>query len=177
MAKRDLLKLLKGFFSEYQAKRKEIIQDVFGSVQAGDKNPFFLSRCRSNFNGLSLQLSIDWSEIESAIKAMPNNGRSLSLKDRKVTISHLNLRISKLEADLEEIFPKSSYYRRMGAGPDARDALVEWWIKLQRQVDGPIGPTGFLLSLSNPKEQQAHKKLRISDFVNKDAKFRPHDPY
>jgi len=181
LKKSDLLKLAKGFFDEYRAERQKSIQRVFGDVRDGQVNPLSQltesgSMRHPQMGTVSFLGGITWAEIEAAIKALPRDGGSLSLSDREKSLSLLDSRIAKLQSELDEIFPKSSQFRRMGLSGDARDKLVAHWCKLQKRIDAPCSPTGYDLTLSSAAEQIAHAELKISDFINENAEFRPHDP-
>lgn len=179
--KKDMLRFAKIFYDKYKAERAEVIRRAFLYAR-GNHDPFsgLLKSSYINVPGVgstSFFGFLAWDEIEAAIKAGPEDPASLSEKDRIKAIEHITKRTAELQMELEVIFPKESRFRGSGIiGGDFRQVFVQHWIAIQKKNNAGCGPLGSDLKYSKPAEQEAHRRLGIHSFVNKDAQFRPNDP-
>jgi len=172
-AKGELIKIAKQFYDEYQTERTQKIQAALKGC-AEHENPFKRLTSQGDLHGhffgtLDFHGFLGWPEIEAAIQSMPKD-ETITAKDRKSALAHIEKRIMELEIELEKIWPK--------VGPlQAVDEFVRGWIKIQKQVDSAVGPYGTALKYSSEPEKVAHVKLGIDSFINSKALFRPNDPY
>ena len=182
-SKPELLDAAKKWFSDYQDRRIKIIQAAVLNADTTGRNPFSVLMQNGALNCLGVGTqkffgSLTWVEIESSIKRL-DESTLMTKKEREQAIKHAEKKLNVLKAELENLFPKNhNRFRRSGAkGSDIRAELIDLWVKVQKQCDAAVDPTGRALKYSTPQEQAAHKKLGIDAFVDPLAKFRPYDFY
>ena len=177
--KSELLKVARKWFQEIQDQRIKILQDAISSAGIKGKNPFLNLTQHGNLSSFAVGTRnffgfLSWPEVESAIGRLSDDEKALSQRDRGKALDHIDKRLRGLEAELEEIYPKNSRFRRAGAvGGDLRGELISIWLRIQKQCNAPCGPTGEALKYSNPKEQGVYELLKIGQFLNPDADFQP----
>lgn len=171
--KQELLGIAKNWFQELQELRISKIQTAVITSGNKGRNPFLNLAQQSKVNPLGYSLT--WPEIESAIKRI-DDSKALKIKDREKTLNHIESRLSLLNQELLNLYPKSSRFRQTGAkDSDIRSELLLVWTKVQRQVDAPCGPTGKILASSTIKEQEAYGLFKIDQFIDPTANFRPYE--
>jgi hypothetical protein len=169
MAKKDLLKQLRGFWEGYEAHRIEALAR-FLSVHRKTVNadPFRFIQTDPN-----VKPRLPWEDIEAAVNTIDfSDGVSDAMREKE--LRKIRERLEVLKKRIADFRPPHFFCFKDGRVEcDIREEFVDYWREKQARVNGPINPQGLLVWEGPEEEGRAWLKLIGKDSINPHA---PHSP-
>ena len=157
----------------YADHRIDVIEKAFFKNYTGGSP---LKYVRNNNLNLALNIilppRIELDEFLEAYRRAPKP-KGITKVKRAKAIEKIEGKISKLEAEIDQLFPKIFRDRNR---TDVRENFLKSWIDTQGKINAPAGPRGFCLTYSQPNEREAWKQLKIGDFIDRKNGKDPYDP-
>ncbi|MFO7976088.1 MAG: hypothetical protein R6V12_15805 [Candidatus Hydrogenedentota bacterium] len=168
--------LRRAFESHEEARIISLARVLRGYVYPGKPSSFFGDPMFSeNPHNRRAPASITWQDLEKAIQAMEFNPGALPRKEREKRISQLKAEKQRIEAEIEENRAPWLRTKKDGIGTiDIRESYVEYWRRIQNEIDGHCDPRGYELAGGPDGEIEAYHLLDIKSWQFYDSVYVPH---